>query len=132
VPPPETIRHVVEAAIARDPAEWLASAALPEAEVRFDRHASPWHTTCEVGAPDKPQLLHQLATAFAAAGVDVVAATVTGHDGRAYDSFLLDRARGGKLGPADQAAVVRFVEGGVTTRHRRLRPRRPGYAPASG
>jgi UTP:GlnB (protein PII) uridylyltransferase len=128
VPPPETIRHVVEAAIARGLAEELASSALPEAEVRFDRHASPWHTTCEVGAPDKPHLLHQLATAFAAAGVDVVSATVDGHDGRAYDTFLLDAPGGGKLQPAHEASVVEFVEGGVTTRHRRWR--RPTYAPA--
>ena len=128
MPSEADLARAIEAALDDD----LASTPLAEVTVAFDNQASPWHTACEVDAPDKPHLLHQLATAFAAAGVDVVAATVTGHDGRAYDSFLLDRARGGKLGPADQATVVRFVEGGVTTRHRRLRPRRPGYAPASG
>jgi len=97
--------------------------------VTFDSHASPWHTTCEIAASDKPHLLHQLATAFAAAGVEVVAASIASRDGRAYDSFLLDRPGGGKLLPADEAAVVGFVEGGVATRRRRLR--RPLYLPAS-
>jgi Kef-type K+ transport system membrane component KefB len=124
LPPVADLQRTIEAALHGD----LASPPLPEAGLRFDRHASPWHTTCEVEAPDKPHLLHQLATAFAAAGVDVVAATVTGHDGRAYDTFLLDRPDETKLDPADEAAVARFVEGGVTTHRRRFR--RPTYVPS--
>jgi Kef-type K+ transport system membrane component KefB len=108
--------------------EDLASPAMSEVDLRFDDHASPWHTTCEVDAPDKPRLLHHLATAFAAAGIDVVAAIVTGHDGRAYDSFLLDGPAGSKLGPADMAGIVGFVEGGVVTRRRRFR--KPSYVTA--
>jgi hypothetical protein len=124
-PDPAVLERAVRAALDGD----LASPPQPAAVVAFDPHASPWHTACEVEAPDEPRLLHQLATAFAAAGVDVVAATVTGRDGRAHDSFLLDGPAGSKLGPADEAAVVRFVAGGVLTRRRRLR--RPAYLPAA-
>jgi UTP:GlnB (protein PII) uridylyltransferase len=97
-------------------------------QVSFDHEATPWHTACQIEAPDKPRLLHHLATAFAAARVDVVAATIAGVDGRAHDSFLLDRGDGAKLHAADEAAIVRFVACGVATRHRRLR--RPAYVPA--
>jgi UTP:GlnB (protein PII) uridylyltransferase len=118
---PPRLRTAIESALDVD----LGSPPLPEAHIAFDNHASPWHTACEIEAPDKPRLLHQLASAFAAADVDVVSATITGHDGRAYDSFLLDGRGGRKLDPADQATVARFVRDGVTTRHRWLR--RPTY-----
>jgi Kef-type K+ transport system membrane component KefB len=117
VPAAGELEQAIAAALDRD----LASPPLPDAEVRFDDHASPWHTTCEVDAPDRSHLLHQLATAFAAAGVDVVAATITGHEGRAHDTFLLDRSGGEKLGPAARGAIAGFVEGGVVTRHRSWR-----------
>jgi hypothetical protein len=99
----------------------LDSPPLPEAQVSFDHRASPWHTVCEVEAPDKPSLLHILATAFTAAGVDVVSATVTGHEGVAYDRFELTDSDGGKLDAEAEEAIVRFVTGGVTTRRRRFR-----------
>jgi UTP:GlnB (protein PII) uridylyltransferase len=99
-------------------------------QVSFDHQASPWHTACQIEAPDKPRLLHQLATAFAAARVDVVAATIVSHEGRAHDSFLLDRRGEAKLDASDEAAIERFIAGGVTTRRRRLR--RPEYVPARG
>jgi UTP:GlnB (protein PII) uridylyltransferase len=123
-PDPAVLEQAVEAGLDGH----LASPPLPGAVVTFDHHASPWHTAAEVEAPDQPHLLHQLATAFAAAGVDVAAATVTGRDGRAYDSFLLDGPAGAKLVPADESAVVRVVAAGVVTRRRRLR--RPVYVPA--
>ena len=125
VPGPEVLEHAIEAALDAD----LSSPPLPEAHVTFDRHASPWHTACEVESPDKPRLLHQLATAFAAANVDVASATIAGHGGRAYDSFLLHGADGNKLDPDDEAAIVRFVRGGVAARRRFLR--RPAYAVAA-
>jgi Kef-type K+ transport system membrane component KefB len=120
----DRIRSAIEDVLGHD----LASPPLPEAQVSFDHQASPWHTTCQIGAPDKPHLLHQLATAFAAARVDVVAATILSHDGRAHDSFLLDRGGGAKLDAADEVAIERFITGGVTTHRRRLR--RPVYVPA--
>ncbi|HEV7761233.1 MAG TPA: cation:proton antiporter, partial [Acidimicrobiales bacterium] len=85
-PDPAVLEQTVETALDGD----LVSPPLPGAVVTLDHDASPWHTAAEVEALDQPHLLHQLATAFAAAGVDVAAATVTSRDGRAYDSFLLD------------------------------------------
>jgi Kef-type K+ transport system membrane component KefB len=120
----DRLQAAIEAALDDD----LSSPPLPEVQVSFDHEATPWHTACQIEAPDKPRLLHHLATAFAAARVDVVAATIAGVDGRAHDSFLLDRGDGAKLHAADEAAIVRFVACGVATRHRRLR--RPAYVPA--
>jgi UTP:GlnB (protein PII) uridylyltransferase len=122
LPDVEELRHAIEAGLAGD----LGSPPLPEATVVFDDHASPWHTACEIEAPDKPHLLHQLATAFAAAGADVVSAAIAGRDDRAYDTFLLDGADGNKLDAADKAAIVGFIQGGVVTRQRRWR--RPAYS----
>src|SRR5262245_9271565 len=122
--PADRIRAAIDAALDDD----LAGQPLPEVQVSFDHQASPWHTACQIEAPDKPRLLHQLATAFAAARIDVVAATIVSHEGKAHDSFLLDRRDGSKLDASDEAAIERFIAGGVTTRHRRLR--RPEYVPA--
>ncbi|HMG45173.1 MAG TPA: cation:proton antiporter [Acidimicrobiales bacterium] len=124
VPDAEVLQAAVEAALDEE----LSSPPLPEARVSFDRHASPWHTACEVDAPDKPRLLHQLATAFAAADVDVASATIAGHDGRAHDTFLLHGPDGNKLDADDEAAIRRFVSGGVTARRRWLRS--PAYSVA--
>jgi Kef-type K+ transport system membrane component KefB/predicted amino acid-binding ACT domain protein len=115
------LQAAIEAALDDD----LASPPLPEVQVSFDHQASPWHTACQIEGPDKPHLLHQLATAFAAARVDVVAASIVSHDGRAHDSFLLDGGGEAKLDASQETAIVRFVAGGVTTRRRRLR--RPEY-----
>jgi len=57
-----------------------------------------------------------------------VAATIVSHEGRAHDSFLLDGRGETKLEPSHEAAIERFIAGGVTTRRRRLR--RPEYVPA--
>lgn len=130
VPDAAILQPAIEAVLDLD----LAAPPLPEAGVSFDRHASPWHTTCEVDAPDRPRLLHQLATAFAAADVDVASATIVGHEGRAHDTFLLHGPDGNKLDATDEAAIVRFVAGGVVTRHRRTwwGARRPTYDVAVG
>lgn len=125
VPEVEVLQGAVTAALDDD----LAGPPLPEAHIQFDRHASPWHTACEVDAPDKPRLLHHLATAFAAANVDVASASIVSHDGRAHDSFLLHGPDGNKLDPDDEAAIRRFVTGGVAARRRWLR--RPAYAVAA-
>lgn len=96
----------------------LASEPLFEAEVRFDNSASPWHTVCDVLAPDQPGLLHLVATAFAAAGVEVVAATIVASDGRADDRFEIVDGDGNKLDESEQEAVRRFLLGGVRSRRR--------------
>ena len=96
----------------------LTSQPLLEAEVRFDNSASPWHTVCDVLAPDQPGLLHLVATAFAAAGVEVVAASIVASDGRADDRFEIVDGDGNKLDDADQEAVRRFLLGGVRSKRR--------------
>jgi UTP:GlnB (protein PII) uridylyltransferase len=119
VEPPDAA--ALERDVVRSFAGQLAGPALPEVQLRFDDAASPWHTVCELTAPDKPGLLHQVATAFAAARVEVVAATISATDGLAEDRFELVDRDGHKLDAHRQAEVRRFVHGGVTTRQRFLR-----------
>jgi Kef-type K+ transport system membrane component KefB len=88
------------------------------ATVRFDDAASPWHTVCEITADDKPGLLHTIATAFGAAGVEVVAASVVAAGEGVDDRFEILDADGHKLDEATKAEVRRFLEGGVASRRR--------------
>jgi Kef-type K+ transport system membrane component KefB/predicted amino acid-binding ACT domain protein len=99
----------------------LAAPPLADAIVNFDDGASPWHTVCEITAPDKPGLLHALATAFAASGVEVQAARVGGDDGMAVDRFEVTDRAGAKLDEDLEALVRRFVHGGVVARRRPIR-----------
>ncbi len=94
----------------------LESRPLVEVEVRFDAAASPWHTVCEISAPDKPGLLHTIATAFAAAGVEVMSASIVAFDGVADDRFEIVDEDGHKLDALRQTTVERFLRGGVTSR----------------
>ena len=90
-------------------------------DVTFDDGASPWHTVCEVESPDKPGLLHALANAFAAAGVEVHSARISSEDGVARDRFDLTDRDGRKLDGGDQGVGQRFIAGGVVTKKRRFR-----------
>ncbi|MEY2430523.1 MAG: hypothetical protein QOC92_248 [Acidimicrobiaceae bacterium] len=114
---PSLLRAAIEKALGAP----LASTPLPEATVTFDDGASPWHTVCDVTAPDKPGLLHALANAFAAAGIEVHSARISGEDGVAVDRFEVTDRDGRKLGDEEKAAMQRFVAGGVTTKRRRFR-----------
>jgi [protein-PII] uridylyltransferase len=116
VPDPAVLRTAIEGSFDAP----LASVPLPEAIVTFDDGASPWHTVCEVRAPDKPGLLHSLANAFAAAGVEVHSARIGVDDGVAFDRFDVTDRDGRKLGDEMKDAVQRFVGGGVTTKRRRF------------
>jgi len=82
----------------------VRGATVPEArefERALDRRLLPqpiddatftYHDTwCEVTAPDRPGLLHAITVAFALAGVDIHAASVTTVDGLATDRFDLGR-----------------------------------------
>jgi [protein-PII] uridylyltransferase len=93
---------------------------LPDVLVRFDDRCSPWHTICEVEATDRPGLLHHLATAFAAAGVGVVAASIGEVGGDAVDVFELVGRDGAKLTDAERQAVRDLVREGVTLTKRRF------------
>lgn len=104
-------------------AELLRSEPLADAVVAFDQFASPWHTACEVAATDRPRLLHTIAAAFTAAGVEVVVATISDDDGHAYDRFELVGKNGHKLTSSEQAAIREFLAGGVTTTRRWFRER---------
>jgi predicted amino acid-binding ACT domain protein len=98
-----------------------ASDPLPDAEVAFDDAASPWQTVCEVRSVDQPGLLHALAVAFAAAGIEVHAANVRADAGLVIDRFHLTGRRGEKLSAAEQEAVRGHVRDGVTPKRRRFR-----------
>ena len=82
-----------------------AFAPVPDAHVEFDDHASPLYTACHVVAPDAPGLLHAIAGAVAAAGVDIHAARVATVDGMARDRFDLSERTGEKLDLAREAMI---------------------------
>jgi UTP:GlnB (protein PII) uridylyltransferase len=115
-PPAEELAHAIEAS-ADQP---LTSPPLPEAEVEVDSTASPWHTVCEVRSPDQRGLLHALATAFAAAGVEIRSAQATAHDGLAIDRFEVTDRDGAKLSADDVERLGTYVRSGVTAKRRRF------------
>jgi [protein-PII] uridylyltransferase len=82
-----------------------AFAAVRDAHVAFDDDASPLYTACHVVAPDVPGLLHAIAGAVAAAGVDIHAARVATVDGMARDRFDLSDRRGQKLDRIQEAMI---------------------------
>jgi [protein-PII] uridylyltransferase len=115
-PDPVSIARQVEAGITAD----LSSPPIPEANVSFDNSLSPWHTICEVRAPDKPGLLHALASALAGAAVSVHSARITTDNGVASDRFELTDPNGRKLDAAQCDLVVALIRGGSLMRKRRL------------
>lgn len=105
--------------------------AVLDAELTFDDAGSPWYTLAEVRAPDRVGLLHALAVAFAAAGVDVHTASVATRASLATDRFELTDGRGEKVAAAQQEAVrAALCTGSGSGRRRQRRARRPaGGAP---
>ncbi len=103
--------------------EPLEASPNPHALVTFDDRSSPWHTICEVEAVDRPGLLHELATAFAAAGTQVVSASATSTAGSSevVDTFELVSRNGGKLVRSERDAVAEFVGSGAVLARRRFR-----------
>jgi Kef-type K+ transport system membrane component KefB len=94
----------------------LSAPSVPDAVVSFDDSASPWHTIAEIRATDRPGLLHALAVAFAAAGVDVHAARVTTTDELALDRFDLTDRSGRKLQDPLKALVRQYIRDGVSAK----------------
>jgi UTP:GlnB (protein PII) uridylyltransferase len=119
----------VQSAVERALGAPLGSAPIADAEVAFDNSVSPFHTVCEIRAPDKPGLLHALATAFTAAQVDVHAARIAVDHDHAADRFELTTRTSQKLGPDECRAVLQFVAGGVIVKRRRWR--RPRVRPVA-
>src|SRR6266545_4084185 len=98
----------------------LHSVPLPDAVVTFDGAASPWHTVCEVRSLDEPGVLHSLAAAFAAAGVNVLSASASSDDEMVIDRFEVTDQKGAKVND-DRAELVRqFIRTGVSARRRRF------------
>jgi [protein-PII] uridylyltransferase len=95
----------------------LVTPAVTDADVTFParRPDSPY-SPCEIRAADRPGLLHCLAVAIAAAGVDVHAAGVTTRDGVALDRFDLTDGNGRPLSPFLECAIRRCVLNGVPPR----------------
>ena len=118
LPAPDPVR--LEAAIVAAFDQPLEAPPAPDAEVRFDDHASPWYTICEVRSPDRRGLLHHVTTAMAAAGASVHSARLVTIDGIAVDRFELTDRNERKLDDAVKDAVLDGVRNGVTAKRRRL------------
>ena len=92
----------------------------PDATVELDQGASPWHTVCEVRMEDRPGVLAALASAFAAAGIEVKAASVSVQDGLVVDRFEVTDRAGGKLTPEHGERFRSLLRTGSSLRRRRL------------
>ncbi len=97
--------------------------AMPIDGVRidFDDLASPWTTICDVTAPDRPGLLHALATAFTACGLDVRSAVVTVDGPTARNRFEVTDRRGQKLDETAKRRLVATIEAGQPPKRRLAR-----------
>jgi Kef-type K+ transport system membrane component KefB len=96
----------------------LEAAPIPDAQIAFDDHGSPWYTLCEVRAPDRPGLLHAITAGFASAGVDVHSARVQTVQGEAVDRFELTDRNGRKLDESTKHTVLDAIAAGVRTGRR--------------
>lgn len=86
---------------------------VPDARIDFDERASSIYTACRVEASDRPGLLHAIATAIAATGTDIHAASVATRAERALDRFDLSRRDGGKLDVTDQQRIRSALHAGT-------------------
>ncbi|HKY14658.1 MAG TPA: cation:proton antiporter [Microthrixaceae bacterium] len=99
----------------------LEVGAVDGAEVVFDDLSSPWHTVCEITAPDNPGLLHTLTTVFAAASIEIKAANIGGTDSLAVDRFEVMGRDGPRLNDQEREMVRSFLATGLTAKPRRFR-----------
>ena len=124
-PDPADLQSRFRESLARPPA-WSR---VVDAEIVFDDSASPLYTACRVRAPDRPGLLHDLASGMSAAGVDIHSARATTVAGAATDHFDLTDGAGAKLDAARKSAVLEAVRTGAADagpRRRRSRLFSPG------
>ena len=96
------LRHLVTGDL--DPSRLLAGrrpVGAPDGSgpvlVRVDADASPWHSTIQVEAPDRPGLLYHLVHELARRQIDVQLARINGDNGRALDVFYVTDAAGNPL-----------------------------------
>ncbi|MGI9034035.1 MAG: cation:proton antiporter [Acidimicrobiales bacterium] len=87
---------------------------LAGARLQVDNDASPWHTVAIVEALDHRGLLHQITTAFAAAGASVHTARLSSAGGLARDQFELTDRSADKLDEGTVERIGRLLTEGVT------------------
>jgi Na+:H+ antiporter len=116
VPSAEELRVALEEALDTP----LVASPLEGVEVTFDDSGSPWHTRCTATAPDRPGVLHSLATAFAAADVNVHSAQITTDGASAVDHFGLTDRRGAKLDESAKSRILEVLATGHRARARRF------------
>lgn len=121
VAPSAPDREELAAAIGRALTEPLHVAPVPLAEVTFDELASPWHTICEIRAPDAPGLLHAFTSVFAAASVEIKAASIGGSEQLAVDRFEVTGRDGPRLSPEERTQIADFLARGLVAKPRRFR-----------
>jgi Kef-type K+ transport system membrane component KefB len=122
--PPDAVR--LEAAIVDSFQRPYQSVPNPDAEIRFDDHASPWYTIAEVRSPDRPGLLQGLAAAMTSAQVNVASARLLSTEGTAVNRFELTDADGRKLDDPSKERALRAVHEGAASKN----TRRPWWKPA--
>ena len=115
-------------AVGRALSEPLQVDPVPSASVTFDELASPWHTICEITAPDTPGLLHALTSVFAAASVEIKAASIGGTEELAVDRFEVTGRDGPRLAAEERTQIADYLARGVVAKPRRFRH---GYAVTS-
>ncbi|HEY3669708.1 MAG TPA: cation:proton antiporter [Acidimicrobiia bacterium] len=118
LPPPDPV--ALEARVVAAFSDPLESSPNPEADLRFDDHASPWYTICEVRSPDRRGLLRSLTAAMAAADANVHSARLVTVADAAVDRFELTDRNGRKLDEPAKAALIDAVRTGVTRKRRRF------------
>jgi len=103
---------VAEALARRPPVRSRRSLALPSPEVRvmIDNDAATSATVVEVRAPDAMGVLHNVTSAIAALGLDIVSARVTTLGNAVVDTFYV-RSGGGKLKGHEAAERLRAAIG---------------------
>ncbi len=117
---PRRTRSRLEARIVAAFSEPLESFPNPDADLRFDDHASPWYTICEVRSPDRRGLLRSLTAAMAASAANVHSARLVTIDNAAVDRFELTDRNGRKLDDTAKAALLDAVRAGVTRKRKRF------------
>ncbi|MGQ0823636.1 MAG: cation:proton antiporter domain-containing protein [Actinomycetota bacterium] len=123
LPDPASLAEALRLLLATPP----AAAPMPDVDLVFDDHGSPWYTRCTVEADDRLGLLHAVTTAFARAGVNVHAARITTEHAHAIDTFELTERDGAKLADASKARVREVLASGAVGGPSRFRRRRiPG------
>lgn len=126
-PDPETLVASLTEALAGP----VSSPPLPDAEVSFNGAASPWHTICEVVVADRAGVLHAVAAAFTASGIEVRSAQASSHDGLVIDRFEVTDHAGAKLGPELEGRFREHLRSGLVARRRRFGRRLTARVPVT-